>query len=247
MTRTVSLPQYEGPLDLLLALVRERQLDIRNLPVAEVTRQFLAYLSTAGQLDLELDSEWFYTAALLIQIKSRSLLPESPGEDSTDPREELVRQLLDREELASATGFLESHWEALGGWPVPPPPDADPDPDPESAETSGAPGSLSVFEVLDLAQQALEAVAAAGNLEIPAATVTTEEMLGVLSQQVAELPPGGRLDFSALWLAAPSDRHRTALFLALLEAARGHQLELEQRGCFAPIRIERPGRTQTSL
>ena len=106
MTRAVSLPQFEGPLDMLLSLVRQNQFDIRDLPIAEVTRQFLDYLNAAEQLDLDLDSEWFYMAALLIHIKSRSLLPAAPDEDPSDPREELVRQLLDREQLAGAAAFF---------------------------------------------------------------------------------------------------------------------------------------------
>jgi segregation and condensation protein A len=239
MMRPVSLPQYEGPLDLLLELVRRNELDIRNLPMAEVTRQFLEYLATAEKLDLDLDAEWFYMVSLLIQIKSRSLLPPAPEQDQADPREELVRQLLDRAQLAGAAAFLENQWAALGGWPAPPPPDSSLAANGE--DNPGAHGSLTLLEVLQLAQRALATVAAAQDLAIPPAAVPMEEMLALLDRQLAELPAGGRLDFGDLWRKASSDQHRSALFLALLEAARSRRLDLEQDACFAPIWIRPSG------
>ena len=238
MTRTVSLPQYEGPLDLLLDLVRQNQLDILDLPIAQVTRQFLDYMTAAEHLDLDLDSEWFHMAALLIHIKSRSLLPAAPENNEPDPRQELVRQLLDREQLAGAAGFLQAQWSAMGGWPPPPPPD--PYPTLPGEENAGAHGSMTFLEILQLARKALTAVAAAEELEIPAASVPMEEMLALLDRHLAPLPHGTPLDFGELWRTVPTDQHRSALFLALLEAARSRQIDLEQDGHMAPILIRKP-------
>src|SRR5215469_14240788 len=93
----VSLPQYEGPLDLLLDLVRTHQLNILDLPVAEVTRQYLDYLRRARELNVDLGADFILMAATLILIKSQALL--RPGhEDEPDPRQELVAQLLTREQ-----------------------------------------------------------------------------------------------------------------------------------------------------
>lgn len=235
--RSLSLPQFEGPIDLLLSLVRQNQFDILNLPMAEVTRQFLEYLAAAEKLDLDLDSEWFYLAAMLINIKSRSLLPADPisVESQSDPRNELVRQLLDREQLLQAAGFLQTQWTALGGWPAPPPPETSATPGPE--EFSDTRGSLTLLEIVALAHKAMIAVAAAENLEIPSDPVSVEEMLAVLERRLQELPPGGHLEFGDLWTAVASGQHRSALFLALLEGARSGLLDLEQDACFAPLRI----------
>jgi segregation and condensation protein A len=236
MTRAISLPQYEGPIEMLLMLVRQNEFDIRNLPIAEMTRRFLEYLAAAEKLDLDLDSEWFYVAALLIQIKSRCLLPV-PGEPQTDPRDELVQRLLDRNQLARTAAFLEGQWAAVGGWPAPPPPDS---PLPPSDGTSVTRGSMNLLEVLQLTQRALVSVANRQELELPSDPVPVEEMLRLLEQQVTEITAGGRLDFAQLWTSVPSNQHRSALFLALLEGARAGHLDLEQAEPFAPIWV-RPG------
>src|SRR5689334_16242930 len=97
----ISLPRFEGPLDLLLALVRKHEVEIADLPIAEITRQYLEYLQQADELNVDLGADFIYMAALLIHIKSRCLLPPDPelrGREP-DPREELVRQLLDHDQL----------------------------------------------------------------------------------------------------------------------------------------------------
>lgn len=239
MTPTVSLPQYEGPIDMLLDLVREKQLDILNLPLAEVTRQYLAYLAAAEKLDLNLDSEWFYIAALLIHMKSRSLLPQTPDHEGGDSQGELVGRLLDREQLEGAARYLEAQWSAHGGWP--PPPATHMPLSPALEEPPAARGSLSLLEVLELAQKALASVSAAEELEMAPPSVPMEEMLAWLEDRLAQAPPGKPLDFADLWKAVPSDQHRSALFLAVLEAARSRRLDLEQQECFAPLWLHPAG------
>lgn len=235
MMPAVSLEQYEGPLDLLLARVRQQELDIFDLPIAGITRQFLEYLETAEQLDVNLGAEWFYIAALLIHIKSRSLLPRDPAANEPDPREELVRQLLDREQLAAAAGFLEAQWTALGGWPAPPPPA--PFSTPAAEDHPGGHGSMTLLEVLQLAQKAVVSVAAAEAIVLPADTVEVEDMLQLLNRKLEEAPAGEWLDFSQLWTAQPSVEHRSALFLGLLEAMQRYPLDVRQDAGFAPIRV----------
>jgi segregation and condensation protein A len=93
------LDQYDGPLDLLLDLIRKQQIDIRNIPIATITSQYLAYLEKAREMDLDIGAEFVFMAATLIHIKSRLLLPTDPalqkeGETAEDPREELVQRLL---------------------------------------------------------------------------------------------------------------------------------------------------------
>jgi len=102
----VTLPVFEGPLDLLLHLIRSNEIDIYDIPIAKVTEQYLAYLSLMESLDLEVAGEWLVMAATLLEIKSRMLLPEDPTEEpeeqKTDPRLELVERLIEYEKFKGA-------------------------------------------------------------------------------------------------------------------------------------------------
>src|ERR1700737_4266530 len=91
----VHLEHYEGPLDLLLDLIRKQQIEIKDIPIATITSQYLAYMEKARELDIDLGAEFVYMAATLIHIKSKMLLPRDPalapeGETEEDPRQELV-------------------------------------------------------------------------------------------------------------------------------------------------------------
>lgn len=94
---TVKLDNFEGPLDLLLFLIREQEIDIYDIPIATITQQYLEYIELMRMLDLEVAGEYIVMAATLLRIKSKMLLPHEEVEDGLqpeDPREELVRQLL---------------------------------------------------------------------------------------------------------------------------------------------------------
>src|SRR6201987_1524882 len=89
----VHLEHYEGPLDLLLDLIRKQQIDIKDIPIATITAQYLAYMEKAREMDIDLGAEFVYMAATLIHIKSKMLLPRDPileteGEETEDPRQE---------------------------------------------------------------------------------------------------------------------------------------------------------------
>ena len=104
----VTLKIFEGPLDLLLNLIRENEIDIYDIPIAQVTEQYLAYLSLMESLDLDIAGEWLVMAATLVEIKSRMLLPEEPREEfedeeeKLDPRLELVERLIEYEKFKQA-------------------------------------------------------------------------------------------------------------------------------------------------
>ncbi len=107
---SIILDQFEGPLDLLLYLIRKHSLDILDIPMADLTRQYMAYVEAMRDDQLELAAEYLLMAALLIEIKSRMLLPRPPkedGEEPEDPRAELVRRLLDYEQMKAAAQSLE--------------------------------------------------------------------------------------------------------------------------------------------
>src|SRR5215470_16360820 len=99
---------YDGPLDLLLDLIRKQDIDIYDIPIAKITAQYLAYVENLQQLDVDVAAEFIYMASLLIHIKSKMLLPRDPDAppDQEDPREELVRRLLEHEKFKSAAQML---------------------------------------------------------------------------------------------------------------------------------------------
>jgi segregation and condensation protein A len=100
---------YEGPLDLLLDLIRKQDIDIYNIPIAIITAQYLAYVEKLRELDVNVAAEFIYMAAVLIHIKSKLLLPRDPAvasEQSEDPRMELVNRLIEHEKFKSAAQML---------------------------------------------------------------------------------------------------------------------------------------------
>src|SRR5579864_9568600 len=105
----VSVPAvYEGPLDLLLDLIRKQDIDIYDIPIARITEQFLTYIQSR-QMDVDTAAEFIYVASLLIHIKSKMLLPRdpaAPAEEQEDPRQELVARLLEHEKFKNAAQML---------------------------------------------------------------------------------------------------------------------------------------------
>jgi len=99
---------YEGPLDLLLDLIRKQDIDIYDIPIAKITEQYLKYVEGMKQLDVDVAAEFIYTASLLIQIKSKMLLPRDPDApaEAEDPRTELVNRLLEHERFKTAAQML---------------------------------------------------------------------------------------------------------------------------------------------
>jgi len=105
----ISLPLYEGPLDLLLDMIRKQKIDIYDIPIAKVTAQYLEYLHLMQELNVDVASEFLLMAAQLIYIKSRTLLPPDPDgmdAEAEDPRAELVRRLLEYEKFKNAAQML---------------------------------------------------------------------------------------------------------------------------------------------
>ena len=105
----ISLPLYEGPLDLLLDMIRKQKIDVYDIPIARITEQYLEYLRVIQELNVDNAGEFVFMAAQLIYIKSRMLLPPDPDAvdgDAEDPRSELVRRLLEHERFKNAAQML---------------------------------------------------------------------------------------------------------------------------------------------
>jgi segregation and condensation protein A len=233
----VSLPRFAGPLDLLLALVRKNEIAIADLPVAEITRQYLDYLRQAKEFNIELGADFVYMAATLIDLKSRSLVPAGslpPEVAAEDPRQELVRQLLDHEQLCQAAEFLEqkleveqSTWSHSPELAVAPSVEID-------EEIAVSEGALNLLQVLRLAQQALATARAYDQMAF-AASVSVAEMRTWLEQRLAlQVSP---LEAGPLLEEQPDAAHRSAVFLAMLEMANSSRIQLKQQECFGPIWI----------
>lgn len=226
----ISLPRFEGPLDLLLDLVRRNELDITDIPIAEITRQYLEYLDAAEELDMNLGAEFAYMASVLIHIKSRCLLARDPeiAAREQDPREELVRLLLDHEQVRQGAEFLKQKLEvAEATWSRSSIGDFREGPAIEPSPTH----ALNLLQVLRLAKQALE-TARAYEFVSSADSVTMEGMMGWVLERLSP----GQTEADAL-LNQHTGQRRAALFLALLEIAKTGRIRLEQNECFGPISI----------
>ena len=229
----ISLPRYDGPFDLLLALIRRHEYPIDALPVLEITSQFLAYVKAARDLDAELGGEFVEVASWLVLLKSRSLLP-AVNDGGPTPREELRRAVLDHETLRAATEFLR---------------DRDGRARPGSAGAPAGRGQAgpeaagdeapTVQDVLEAASRALEAARAARSLEkTDMDNVTVEELVRWIGVRLASIPARAAVSTEEWFQLQPSNQARAALFLALLELARKGILLLHQEGDFAVIRTK---------
>src|SRR6478735_10149590 len=108
----IFLDTFEGPLDLLLYLIRKQNINVLEIPMAELTKQYLGYVEMMRRTQLELAAEYLLMAAVLIEIKSRLLLPKppaQPGQEAEDPRAELVRRLLEYERMKQAAREIDEH------------------------------------------------------------------------------------------------------------------------------------------
>jgi segregation and condensation protein A len=229
----ISLPRYDGPFDLLLALVRRHEYPIDALPVLEITSQFLAYVRAALDLDAELGGEFVEVASWLVLLKSRSLLPAG-NDGGPTPREELRRAVLDHATLRAATEFLR---ERSGNSR------------PGSAGAPAARGEAvlevagdeapTVEDVLEAAGRALEAARAARSFEdTEGENVTVDELVRWIGARLASVPARTAVSTEDWFHVLPSDGARAALLLALLELARKGILLLHQSEDFAAIRVK---------
>jgi segregation and condensation protein A len=217
----VRLPTFEGPLDLLLHLIRKNEVDLRDIPVAEICRQYHEYLVLMQVLDLEVAAEFLYVEALLVHIKSQMVLPHGTGaEPPVDPREELVKRLLEyRKYKAAAETFHEMEAQRLGLWARPPqkPERAESEPA-EEAETDLS--EVSLFDLLGFFRNALDRYKAAhpATLEIAHAKFSIKEKM---EEMLGRLKAGqGAASLSDVFASLSGRAEVIASFLAVLELLR---------------------------
>jgi segregation and condensation protein A len=230
----ISLPRFDGPLDLLISLIRRNQWPIDALPVGQITAQFLAYIKAARELDSELAGEFVETASWLVLLKSRSLLPAEENNRPT-PREELRRAVLDHAVLASKTEFLRGRFEKN----LHPGSAGAPAARSDSVLSAYAEDAPTVQDVLDAAFRAMETARAAA--AFPSANdqgVTVEEQIRWIGAQLASVPVNSAVPTGEWFDGQSSADARAALLLALLELARKELVLLYQPEEFAVIRVK---------
>jgi segregation and condensation protein A len=233
----VKLEIYEGPLDLLLDLIRKQQLNIYDIPIARITRQYLDYLRLLEEMNIDVAGEFILMAATLIYIKSRMLLPPDPNappEEQEDPRRELVHRLLEHEQFKNAAQMLQSKRlveEATWSHPG-----ID-----EFVEAEDEPGlAVSVFDLISVFRQILERAKKRPQIEIHREEVTVAQMIEhVKALLLAASRPVPLEDLVAGYI---SRQALIALFLGLLEMVRLRAIQLRQKDLFAPILVHKSKR-----
>lgn len=219
----VNLPVFEGPLDLLLHLVRVNDVEITDIPVSRVCDQFHDYLALMEELDLDIAAEYVYEAAQLIYIKSRMLLPRPrhDAEEVEDPRETLVQRLLEYQRIREAAqSMAEIHELRRGIWSRPAQPIA-------GEEESLDLGDLSLFDLLGAFRTVLDRY----DRENPPPLVLEGEVYSVrgqLDRILGEIGGGRPLDLLADLRLRSCRSEAISAFLAVLELARLRLVRLHQ-------------------
>jgi segregation and condensation protein A len=228
---TVKVDIFEGPLDLLLHLIKQNQLDIYDIPIALITEQYLEYIRIMKALDLTIAGEFLVMAATLMYIKSRMLLPtpiEEEEEEGEDPRAELVQRLVEYKRFKEAALHLSQ--QALLGRdvfirPV------------QEIEAEAGEIEADLFHLIDALRELLQRQGVDNFHEITLERVTLREKIRELYERLQGVREA--VPFSALFDPAASRVELIVTFLALLELVRSGMLRAYQREAFGPLWVTR--------
>lgn len=234
------LEHYEGPLDLLLDLIRKQQINIYDIPIARITSQYLEYMQRAMELDIELSSEFVYMAATLIHIKSRLLLPTDPELEKIspeeDPRKELVERLIEHERFKHAAEMLHQKRiveEAI--W-------SNPQIDRFLSEDEGPALAATIFDLVKTFQRVLDRAKNRPLYEVGQDDVSIPDMIDLLRRRLSSSRRSQPLSATELFESQRSRRAMICLFLAILELVKRQAVELTQSEAFGDIGLRRgPG------
>lgn len=237
MAYHVRLQYYEGPLALLVDLIESQELDIWNIPIARITQQYLGYLASLEEKNLEVGGEFLVMAATLLAIKARMLLPQeqpddevTAAEEEEDPREELVRRLIEYRQFREAGRMLAQRLQARGvvvgrGSPAPP----------GSVRYVNPVGDTVAKDLARALQNILEAAAEPEpTIRIPANNVSLEERVDQIMQAVHR---SGLVPFHSLCKKGDR-RYIVVTFLAVLELIRQGAAVASQSDVFGPITVQ---------
>ena len=233
----VHLDHYEGPLDLLLDLIRKQQVNVYDIPIAKITQQYLQYVQQAVELDIELSAEFVYMAATLIHIKSKMLLPRDPEleklDPEEDPRQELVDRLLEYDRFKSAAAMLQEKRmieEAIWSNPQ----------IQNFVSEDDSPGlAVSLFDLVKTFEQILERAKTRPLYEVSKEDVSVPDMILFLKNVLRGLPAGQAVALVPLFEQQRSRRAMICLFLAVLEMVKQQAIRLTQAESFGEIQVKR--------
>jgi segregation and condensation protein A len=242
MSYKVQLEIFEGPLDLLLYLIKREELDIYHIPIAMIAEQYLEYIRVMRMLNLDLAGEFLVMAATLMQIKSRMLLPEEESEkeeSDDDPQVELIKQLVEYQKFKEAAENLEERQirqeETFNRGK---------DETMELAREEGFLLEASIFDLLTAFSHVLEKVGEEGFAEIVEDGVTVNEKI----REILDiLRTKASLNFTKLFVGLETKVEMIVTFLALLELIRLKEIKILQAQRFGEIRIYRRERKEESM
>jgi segregation and condensation protein A len=226
---------YEGPLDLLLDLIRKQDIDIYDIPIAKITAQYLAYVEKLRELDVNIAADFIYMAAVLIHIKSKMLLPRDPAvgsDQQEDPRAELVNRLIEHEKFKSAAQMLMQKQQIEDAvWS-----------NPAIKEFMDAEGTepeiaADVIDLVKTFQLILDRARHRPMIQVDEETVTVSQMIEYLRRRLSLEDQPIRLK----WLLRNVESRQTlvCMFLAMLELVRLQAIQLRQDRLFGEILVRK--------
>jgi segregation and condensation protein A len=226
----VFLEAFEGPLDLLLYLIKRQNLDILDIPVAEITRQYMEYIALMDELRLEVAAEYLVMAAMLAEIKSRLLLPRpvEADADEDDPRAELIRRLQEYERYKQAAEEIDA-LPRTGRDTFPAQARA-----PERQRLHQLP-TVELQEILLAFRTVMQRAEMFSNHHIQMEPLSVRERMSTV---LGKISPDRFIDFAELFPLEEGRQGVVVTFLAVLELIKESLIELIQTGPFAPIHVK---------
>jgi segregation and condensation protein A len=232
----IHIPMYEGPLDLLLDLIKQQKMSIHDIRISEITAQYLDYLHKLEELDVDVSAEFIYMAATLIYIKSKMLLPPDPlagpEEQAADPRAELVQRLVEHEKFKNAAQLLyqkqqieENVWS---------------NPDKSLYKDEGTQGELvvSLVDLVKVFQQVLERRKEVSRIELQHEQFSVAQMIAQLRAQIIASAENV-VSLIQFFEACPSRHAMIVAFLAVLEMVKLQAVALVQEKMFGEIVVKK--------
>jgi segregation and condensation protein A len=232
----ITIPMYEGPLDLLLDLIKKQQMNIHDIQISKITSQYLDYLHQLEVQNIDVSAEFIYMAATLIYVKSKMLLPPDPlgteEEQAADPREELVQRLIEHEKFKNAAQLLyqkqqieENVWSK---------------PDKSLYNDEGTEGDLvvSLVDLVRVFQQVLERKKEVTRIELKHEVFTVAQMIAQLRGQILASETNS-VSLIQFFEACPSRHAMIVAFLAVLEMVKLQAVALGQEKQFGDIVVKK--------
>ena len=228
----INIPLYEGPLDLLLDLIKKQEMSIHDIQIAKITSQYLDYLHKLEELNVDVSADFIYMAATLIYIKSKMLLPPdplaSPEEQSADPRADLVQRLVEHEKFKNAAQLLYQKQQVEENvWSKP---------DKSLYQDEGTEGDLVVSRVdlVRVFQQVLERRKEVSRIELQHEQFTVAQMMAQLRAQILA-SDDSTVNLIRFFEACPSRHAMIVAFLAVLEMVKMQAVAMLQEKQFGEI------------